>query len=140
VEKKPLADVFVDTSFVVALVNRNDQHQRLALELADRFTGPGLVTTDAIVLEIGNALSRNFKRESIEIIQHFLTSDDVKVIHLQPPLLRKAFHLYKSHSEKVWGLIDCLSFVVMKELAITDALSTDRHFEQAGFKALMRAH
>jgi predicted nucleic acid-binding protein len=133
-----LADVFVDPSFVGALVNRNDQHHRLALQLADRFSGPGLVT-DAIVLEIGNVLSRNFKRESIEIIEHFLSSDDVKVIHLQPPLLRKAFHLYKSHSDKVWGLIDCLPFVVMKELAITDALSTDKHFEQAGFKALIRA-
>jgi predicted nucleic acid-binding protein len=133
-----LADVFVDTSFVVALVNKNDQHHRLALDLAETFTGPGLVTTDAILLEIGNALSRNFKRESIEIIEHFLTSHDVKVIHLHPPLFRKAFSLYKSHSDKLWGLIDCLSFVVMKELSITDALSADRHFEQAGFKALIR--
>jgi predicted nucleic acid-binding protein len=133
-----LADVFIDTSFVVALVNRNDQYHKLALGLADRFTGQGLVTTDAILLEIGNALSRNFKRESVEIIEHFLTSDDVKVIHLHPPLFRKAFDLYKSHSDKLWGLIDCVSFVVMKELAITEALSADKHFEQAGFKVLIR--
>ncbi|MEP6913114.1 MAG: PIN domain-containing protein [bacterium] len=133
-----MADVFVDTFFVVALVNKNDQHHRLALDLAKRFTGPGLVTTDAILLEIGNALSRNFKRESVEIIEHFLTSDDVKVIHLHPLLFRKAFDLYKSHSDKLWGLIDCVSFVVMKELAITDALSADKHFGQEGFKALIR--
>lgn len=135
-----MADVFVDTSFVVvALVNKNDQNHSLALDLAERFTGQGLVTTDAILLEIGNALSRNFKRESVEIIEHFLTSDDVKVIHLHPPLFRKAFDLYKSHSDKLWGLIDCVSFVIMKELAITDALNADKHFEQAGFKALIRA-
>ena len=111
----------------------------LALDLADRFTGQGLVTTDAILLEIGNALSRNFKRESVEIIEHFLTSDDVKVIHLHPPLFRKAFDLYKSHSDKLWGLIDCVSFVVMRDLAITDVLSADKHFEQAGFNILIRA-
>ena len=134
-----MADAFVDTSFVVALVNKKDQHHSLALDLAERFAGPGLVTTDAILLEIGNALSRNFKRESVEIIEHFLTSDDVKVIHLHPPLFRKAFDLYKSHSDKLWGLIDCVSFVVMKELAITDALSADKHFEQAGFNVLIRA-
>lgn len=134
-----MADAFVDTSFVVALVNKNDQYHSLELDLAERFTGQGLVTTDAVLLEIGNALSRNFKRASVEIIEHFLTSDDVKVIHLHPSLFRKAFDLYKSHSDKLWGLIDCVSFVVMKELAITDALSADKHFEQAGFKVLIRA-
>ena len=134
-----MADAFVDTSFVVALVNRKDQNHSLALDLAERFAGPGLVTTDAILLEIGNALSRNFKRASVEIIEDFLASDDVKVIHLDPPLFRKAFDLYKSHTDKLWGLIDCVSFVVMKELAITDALSADKHFEQAGFNILIKA-
>jgi predicted nucleic acid-binding protein len=134
-----LADVFVDTSFGVALVNKNDQNHGLALDLSSRFTGQGLVTTDAILLEIGNALSRNFKRASVEIIEDFLTSDDVRVIHLHPSLFRKAFELYKSRSDKAWGLIDCVSFVVMKDLGITDALSADKHFEQAGFSILIRA-
>ena len=134
-----MTDVFVDTSFVIALVNEKDQNDSLALDLAERFTGQRLVTTDAILLEIGNALSRNFKRESVEIIEEFLTSDDVQVIHLHPQLFRKAFDLYKSRSDKLWGLIDCVSFVVMKELGITDALSADKHFEQAGFNILMKA-
>jgi predicted nucleic acid-binding protein len=133
-----LADVFVDTSFVVALVNKNDQNHRLALNLTRQFTGQRLVTTDAILLEIGNALSRNFKRQRIETIEDFLTADDVKVIHLHPPLFRTAFELYKSRSDKLWRLIDCVSFVVMKELGITDALSADKHFEQAGFRVLMK--
>lgn len=133
-----MADVFVDTSFVVALVNKNDQNHRLALDLSRKFTGQALVTTDAILLEIGNALCRNFKQESIEIIEDFLTSDDVRVIHLQPTLFRKAFDLYKSRSDKLWGLIDCVSFVVMREIGITDALSADKHFEQAGFNVLIK--
>ncbi len=61
------------------------------------------------------------------------------MIHLNPLLFRKAFELYKSRSDKVWGLIDCVSFVVMNDLGITDALSADKHFEQAGFKVLMKA-
>jgi predicted nucleic acid-binding protein len=79
------------------------------------------------------------KRQSVEIIEDFLTSEDVQVIHLAPPLFRKAFDLYKLHSDKSWGLVDCVSFVVMKETGITDALSADKHFEQAGFNVLIRA-
>lgn len=109
-------DAFVDTSFVVALVNHRDQNHTLALDLAERFAARGLVTTDAVLLEIGNALTRNFKRESVQIIEHFLTSDDVRVVHLDPPLFRKSFELYKSHEDKLWGLIDCVSFVIMKNL------------------------
>ena len=134
-----MADAFVDTSFVVALVNKKDQHHSVAIDLAERFDGPGLVTTDAILLEIGNALSRNFKQQSVEVIEHFLTSGNVKIVHLHPPLFRKAFELYKSHSDKLWGLIDCVSFVVMKELIINDALTFDRHFEPAGFNILTSA-
>ncbi|HYJ88470.1 MAG TPA: PIN domain-containing protein [Pyrinomonadaceae bacterium] len=133
-----MADVFVDTSFVVALVNKNDQYHSLAVDLAKRFMGQPVVTTDAILLEIGNALSRNFKRESVEVLEHFLTSNEATVVHLHPLLFRKAFDLYKSHSDKVWGLIDCVSFVVMKELAINNALSADRHFEQARFRILIK--
>jgi predicted nucleic acid-binding protein len=134
-----LAEVFVDTSFVVALVNEKDQNHDLALDLSRQFNGYRLVTTDAVLLEIGNTLSRNFKRECIETIEDFLTSDDVQVIHLHPPLFRRAFELYKSRSDKLWGLIDCVSFVVMRKLGITQALSADKHFEQAGFRVLMKA-
>jgi predicted nucleic acid-binding protein len=137
VGKRALAEVFVDTSFVVALVNKNDQHHEQALELTDEFDSHALVTTDAVLLEIGSALSRNFKPQSIEIIEHFLTADDVRVIHLNPSLFRKAFDLYKSHEDKLWGLVDCVSFVIMRELEIVDALSSDKHFAQAGFNALM---
>lgn len=133
-----MADIFIDTSYVVALVNKSDQHHEHALEIADRISGQALITTDGILLEIGNALSRKFKRESVAIIEEFLTSDDIRVIHLHPPLFRRAFDLYKSHTDKLWGLVDCLSFVIMKELGITEVLTTDRHFEQAGFKSLMK--
>jgi predicted nucleic acid-binding protein len=62
----------------------------------------------------------------------------VQVIHLHPQLFREAFDLYRSRSDKAWGLIDCVSFVVMKELGITNALSADKHFEQAGFNILIK--
>ena len=49
-----------------------------------------------------------------------------------------ALNLYKKHQDKSWGLVDCISFVVMKRYEVTKSLTFDRHFIQAGFQALMR--
>ena len=81
-----MAEAFVDTSFIVALVNRNDQYHHEAVELASRFDKQPLVTTDAVLLEVGNALARNFKTESIQIIEHFTASDEIRIVHLNPEL------------------------------------------------------
>ena len=132
-----MADAFVDTSFVVALVNKHDQYHTQAIELASRFDQRPLVTTDAILLEVGNALARSFKTESIRIIELFIASEEIQIIHLNADLFRRAFELYRSQSDKAWGLIDCISFVVMKDLKLTASLTADRHFEQAGFTVLI---
>lgn len=130
--------IFVDTLFVVALINQRDQYHQKASELADSLETHPLITTDAVLLEIGNALARNYKDEAVEIIEHFLTSDEVEIVRLNPELFTQAFKLYKTHQDKAWGLVDCISFVVMKQAGITQALTFDQHFVQAGFQALMR--
>jgi uncharacterized protein len=130
--------IFVDTLFVVALINQRDQYHQQASGLADSLETNPLITTDAVLLEIGNALARNYKDEAVEIIEHFLTSDEVEIIRLTPELFSQAFTLYKTHRDKAWGLVDCISFVVMKQAGITQALTFDQHFVQAGFQALMR--
>ena len=130
--------VFIDTSFVVALVNEKDQHHQRASELADLFDGYPLITTDAILLEVGNALARNFKEQASETIGDFLTSDEVEIVNLDATLFHSAFELYRAHRDKTWGLTDCISFVVMQERGIIDALTNDKDFRQAGFNALMR--
>lgn len=129
---------FIDTLFVVALINRRDTYNAQAVELASLYDGQPLLTTDAVLLEIGNALARAFKREAAEVIKSFLTSQDVQVVRLTPALFEKAFALYQSRLDKEWGLVDCFSFIVMQEAGASDALTFDRHFAQAGFQALMR--
>ena len=133
-----MAEAFIDTSFVVALVNERDQYHDEAVRLASRFDKRLLITTDAVLLEIGNALARNFKQASIQVIEHFLTSEEVEIISLNAQLFGRAFELYRSHLDKSWGLIDCVSFVVMRDFGVTQSLTADRHFEQAGFVALMK--
>ncbi|MCG6136277.1 MAG: PIN domain-containing protein [Nostoc sp. LLA-1] len=130
--------IFVDTLFVVALINQRDQYHQRASELADSLENQLLITTDAVLLEIGNALARNYKNEAIEIIEHFFGSDEVEIVRLTPELFAQAFTLYKTHQDKAWGLVDCISFVVMKQAKVSQSLTFDQHFVQAGFQALMR--
>jgi predicted nucleic acid-binding protein len=130
--------IFVDTLFIVALINKRDQYHHIALQFVKEFENYPLITTDAVLLEVGNALSSNYKNEAFELIESFLESDDVEVIRLNPDLFDEALSLYKKHQDKSWGLVDCISFVVMKKYEVTQALTFDKHFIQAGFQALMK--
>jgi predicted nucleic acid-binding protein len=129
---------FIDTVFVVALLNQNDQQHQRAEKLASQFEGQRFLITDGVLLEIGNGLARGYKQQAAEVIQHFLSSDDVEVVRLTPALFDEALTLYRTYRDKEWGLVDCLSFVVMRGARIEEALTFDEHFVQAGFRALMR--
>lgn len=130
--------LFVDTSFIVASVNWRDQYHERATLAAKHYGDLPLLVTDAVLLEVGNALARDYKAASVQIMERFLSSDGVEVVHLDPLLFARAFDLYKSYQDKAWGLVDCISFTVMREAGITAALTFDHHFEQAGFQVLMR--
>lgn len=130
--------IFVDTLSVVALINERDAYHHKASELADVFEHQPLVITDAVLLEIGNALSRNFKSEAVAVIDHFLNSPEVEIARLTPELFEQSLNLHRSYADKEWGLVDCVSFAVMRQMDITSALTFDQHFIQAGFTALMR--
>ena len=128
--------VFVDTSYVIALINPRDQYHEQAMGLAKLYIGQPVLTTDAVLLEVGNMLARNHRTEAVRAINTFLLSSEVEVIHLHKALLQRALSLYEQHQDKAWGLVDCISFVVMRDESIYKALSFDQHFIQAGFEIL----
>lgn len=135
-----MTEIFLDTSFAIALSATTDQNHARAVELASRIENAGdrLVTTQAILLEIGNALSKQRYRVAATQLLESLTSDpNVEIVLLSSNLYTTAFNLFKHRTDKEWGLIDCVSFVVMQERGILDALTTDNHFNQAGFRALL---
>ena len=130
--------IFVDTLFIVALINKRDQYHQIALNLAEQYENCPLITTDAIFLESGNKLSANYRNEVVELIEQFLASDEIDVIRLTPELFDESLRLYKKHQDKSWGLVDCFSFVVMNQHKVSQAITFDRHFIQAGFQSLMK--
>jgi predicted nucleic acid-binding protein len=131
--------IFIDTMYIVALVNENDEHHEKAFALSQKYEKSSFVTTDAVLLEIANALARNYKEQAIKIIEHFRSFDDVEIVHLSPTLFEKAFQRYKTYVDKDWSLVDCISFEVMHEKGLTNVLTGDKHFKQAGFNCLMAA-
>lgn len=130
-----MLEIFVDTGFIFALFNEKDQYHQKALDLADKFEGTHWLMTEAILLEIGNALAKNYKLQAVEFIEKCMASDEVEVVKITPYLFTQSLELYK-YPDKKWGLVDCISFVVMREKGVTQALTFDDHFAQAGFQIL----
>lgn len=132
--------VFIDTSYVYALINRQDQwhekavHWRLKIKKEER----PLMTSEFILAEIADGLSAvKFRRAAVQVINILQINPLVKIIPATSNLFLQALKLYEQRPDKNWGLTDCASFVVMTENNITEALTTDDHFRQAGFVALL---
>lgn len=132
--------VFLDTSFLIALENRSDPHHQRAKELDREFFDEDaiLVLHWGILLEIGDGYARIGRRGKAEDLFDRLRSEDrYQVESLTESLLDDGMDLYLSRSDKEWGLTDCLSFALMHAEGISEALTADVHFRQAGFTALL---
>jgi predicted nucleic acid-binding protein len=77
------------------------------------------------------------RRLAINLLQRIEQSRRIEVVHVTPDFYAKGWELYSNRLDKDWGVIDCLSFVIMQERNLTEALTSDHHFEQAGFKILL---
>lgn len=133
--------VFLDAAYAIALASTTDAFHPQALTLADELEASGtrLVTTWAVLLEIGNAPCRvQFRHAALQLLSSLQSDASVEIVPLVGPLLEQAVKLYSERPDKEWGLTDCVSFVVMGARGIRDALTADEHFQQAGFRAMMR--
>jgi predicted nucleic acid-binding protein len=66
------------------------------------------------------------------------TSPSADLVPITDDLLERALDLYSYRPDKGWGLVDCASFALMQQRGIQEAFTVDRHFEQAGYTALLR--
>jgi len=132
--------VFLDTSGWVALLNADDRFHGAANERMQEFASERrtLLTTDWVLAETGNGLARFPARSSFAgAVEAFRSSRNARLVRVDDTLLQRAVDLYASVDDKTWGLVDCASFIVMRDAAILEALTTDHHFTQAGFRVLL---
>ncbi len=133
--------VFVDTIGWVALLNKDDQLHVQAVALWQQLEKLHrlLVSTDWILAETGNGLARTAARVKFgHLVQMFRKSPHSQLIAIDGELFQKALDLYSLAADKTWGLVDCASFVVMRQQGIVEAVTADHHFEQAGFRCLLQ--
>jgi predicted nucleic acid-binding protein len=135
------ASAFLDTAYAIALSAPTDQYHRQALRLADEIETARvqIVTTRAVIVEIGNALAKpRYRQAAVTLLRALEADPNVEIVPLSEQLYARALQLFAERPDKKWGMTDCISFIVMQDRGIVEALTTDEDFQQAGFRALLR--
>lgn len=89
-------------------------------------------------MEIGNALAKlHYRSAAVKLLAAMEEDPNVEIVPLYEELYNRGWQLYRERRDKEWSLTDCISFIVMQERGLTDALTTDKHFQQAGFIVLL---
>jgi uncharacterized protein len=129
--------IFLDTAYVNALVNTRDQWHDAAVQWQRKLSAEKrrLVTTEFVLVEIADGLAAvRFRGQAVQVIATLQASTLVEIIPASSQLFTAALELYRSRGDKDWGLTDCASFVVISERGLSEALTTDDHFRQAGLR------
>jgi len=130
--------IFVDTGYLIALLDRSDQHHAVARAWTSILT-QDMVTTSFVLTEYFNYFSAGSLRIPTHRLHDLLISKpEFESVVVDPSLYDRGLALHRARPDKHWSLTDCISFTVMTERNITQALAYDHHFEQAGFEALLR--
>ena len=132
-------DVFVDTSVLYALIDRKDSHHAAMGELVQRLLGSRrrLITSDYVICEAVNlANARAGHHVGIRILELIERSSALRVEWIGSLRFEATKVFYRRHSDHRYSFTDCTSFAVMRELKISDVLTTDAHFREAGFHVL----
>jgi hypothetical protein len=130
--------LFADSFFFFAYLSPKDRRHEQAEAYFGMFDGM-LVTTAWVLTELADGMAGVEDREVFARFYDALREDpDVRIFESDPALFETGLALFRSRQDKEWSLTDCISFAVMKQEGLTEALTGDHHFEQAGFKALLK--
>jgi predicted nucleic acid-binding protein len=128
---------FADTFYFLALLNSDDQANAAAVRWASKPSGP-LISTYWVLTEVADAMSAPANRHSaLTLISGLRRNPTVEILPPNLDLFDRGLDFYARRPDKAWSLTDCISFVVMTDRGLTEALTGDHHFEQAGFRALL---
>ena len=133
--------VFVDTGYLVALVDPKDalhaKAKRLAHDLAT--VTAKLISGDAVCLELLNYFARSpLRRECAAWLEALRADAGWEIVPLDADWMRRGEALYRRFADKGWSLTDCVCMEIMRAKKIGEVATPDAHFEQAGFRALLR--
>jgi predicted nucleic acid-binding protein len=130
--------IFADTFFFLALLNAQDHTHHQKARAANDVDRP-VLTSAWVLTELADHLCDERNRHLYGKVVDALKSDRrYEIISADQHTFDAAVELYRQRTDKAWSLTDCTSFVLMRQRNVTEALTGDHHFEQAGFKALLK--
>jgi len=130
-------EVFADTAYYLALLNVRDELHGRAVALTPGFNDR-MLTTTWVLTEVADALCRPaFRGTVVDFIVALRNDPQVTIVPASQELFNRGFDLFSRRADKEWSLTDCISCVVMQDRGLTDALASDHHFEQMGFRSLL---
>lgn len=130
--------IFADSYFFFALLNPRDPAHAKAVDFSRQNRGP-LATTAWVFIEMADGLATTPCRQIFRrVLDDFEANHANLIVPASAEMFEKGVDLYHSRPDKQWSLTDCISFAVMKEEGIAEALTGDHHFEQAGFSILLK--
>lgn len=130
---------FADTYYFLALRNPKDLGHTRATALTEQIAGRTIITTAWVLTEVADALASPENRAGfIDLLEKLRSNAQVIIVSPSEGLFERGIDLYRQRPDKAWSLTDCISFVVMRERGLVEALTGDHHFEQAGFRPLLK--
>lgn len=133
--------VFADTSYWIALLNPEDNLHHKARALSEALGPTRVITSEMVLAEFLNDCSRRgamLRQTAVAMIKGLRRKAEIFIVPQSSLQFQEALTLYAQRSDKTWALTDCASFQIMEKDNLTQALTHDRHFRQAGFQALLR--
>jgi len=133
--------VFADTGYWIALLDPQDTLHQKAVNLSLSLAQAKICTSEMVLTEVLNHFSKRgsfLRQAAIGLIQSVQDSPTIEMVPQTSELFQAAFNLYRQRLDQSWSHTDCASFCMMQQRNIQEALAYDRHFEQAGFIALLR--
>ena len=133
--------VFGDASYWIALLNPRDQWHERANSATERLEDDcSIVTSEMVLVELLNHFSEYGEAKRGEVagmVKALAANPSVEIVPQTTEQLWAAVEYYEARPDQTWGLTDCASFRLMEAMGISDALSSDSDFAQAGFRLLL---
>lgn len=136
-----MKSIFADTCYWVAILNPKDELHSVAIQASKQLNPFFTITSEMVLTELLNGFADKGKKLrdiAAKTVKQIKSVSNCEIIPQTSILFREAASRYENRLDKSWSLTDCASFLIMEERKLTDALTFDEHFLQAGFNALLR--
>jgi predicted nucleic acid-binding protein len=131
-----MSQLFLDASFIIALEDADDQNHEKAINFWNGFkkNPQRLITTTYVFNEIVTFLKRRISYDKASHIgEALLSSSIVELIHISNEDFIKGWNMFLKYHDKDFSFTDCISFLLMNQRGIKEAMTFDKHFRQMGF-------